>query len=109
MSLTLWAPHGNGRCAKIIIAAELAGVALEIKHIDYQNLKTPEHLKRHPLGKVPVLDTPEGSIYESFAILRYIARKSQSLYGSNLFEQAQVGNWLNGTLMELDPLVSSLV
>lgn len=33
--------------------------------------KTPEYLKKNPLGKVPVLDTPQGAIWESNAIARY--------------------------------------
>lgn len=55
MSITLWSPHGNGRATKILLAAEIAKVQLQHKHIDYENLKTPEHLARHPLGRVPVL------------------------------------------------------
>jgi elongation factor 1-gamma len=58
-------------------------------------MKSPEYLKKHPLGKVPLLDTPEGPIYESNAILRYLARKQKSLYGSNVFETAQVDQWLD--------------
>ena len=109
MSLSLWSPHGNGRAAKILIAAEIAKIPLEHKHIGYENLKTPEHLARHPLGRVPVLETPEGYIFESFSILRYIARKSNSLYGKDAWEQGQVENWLNLTLSELDPFLSAYV
>jgi len=48
-------------------------------------MKKEEHRKRHPLGKVPVLETPEGYIYESNAILRYVARLNSDakLYGEN--------------------------
>ena len=109
MSLSLWAPHGNSRNAKILIAAEVAKVTIELMHISYEDTKKPEFLQKHPLGKVPLLETPEGPIYESFAILRYIARKSNSLYGATPFEKAQIENWLNSTLVELDPLTISLL
>ncbi|KAK1308157.1 Elongation factor 1-gamma 1 [Acorus calamus] len=33
--------------------------------------KTPEFLQMNPIGKVPVLETPEGPIFESNAIARY--------------------------------------
>ena len=36
-------------------------------------LKTPAHLARHPLGLVPALDTPEGPIFETAAILLWLA------------------------------------
>ena len=109
MSLSLWFPHGNGRATKILIAAEFAGIQVEHKHIGYENLKTPEHTARHPFGKVPVLETPEGPIFESFAILRYIARKSNTLYGKNAWQTAQIENWLNLVLSELDPYLSAYV
>lgn len=109
MSLNLWFPHGNGRASKILIAANYAGLQVEHKDIGYENLKTPEHVARHPFGKVPVLETPEGPIFESFSILRYIARKSNSLFGKNAWQQAQIENWLNLTLSELDPFLSAYV
>jgi elongation factor 1-gamma len=109
MSLSLWYPHGNGRAAKVLIAAEIAGIALEHKNIEYENLKTPEFLAVNPFGRVPTLETPEGPIFESFAILRYIARKSNTLFGKNAWEQAQIENWLNLSLSELDPFVINYV
>jgi len=61
-------------------------------------LKTPEFLKKNPNGKVPVLETPNGKfIWESNAILRYIARldKSRGLYGRDPVEEAQVDQWID--------------
>ena len=109
MSLNLWFPHGNGRASKILIAANFAGLQVEHKHIGYESLKTPEHTALHPFGRVPVLETPEGPIFESFSILRYIARKSNSLFGKNAWQQAEIENWLNLTLTEFDPYLSAYV
>lgn len=93
MSNRLFFPYGNPRGAKVLVAAELAGFPVEHVDLPYDQLKTPEHLaryfsifrKRHPLGKIPVLETSEGPIFESNAILRHIARsnKSAGLYGYN--------------------------
>jgi glutathione S-transferase len=54
---------------------------LEEKHARYRlapvapgALRTPEHLTRHPFGRVPVLDHGEFRLYESQAILRYLDR-----------------------------------
>jgi len=38
------------------------------------NIKAPEHLARHPFGRVPVLDHGDLRLYETQAILRYIDR-----------------------------------
>src|SRR3954469_3896765 len=36
--------------------------------------KSPEHLARHPFGRVPVLEHDGFSLYETQAILRYLDR-----------------------------------
>lgn len=56
-------------------------IALEEKHAPYRvapvvpgTLKTPEHLARHPFGRVPVLEHGAYRLYETQAILRYLER-----------------------------------
>lgn len=46
--------------------------------------KTPSFLAMNPNGKVPTLSTPEGAIWESNAIARYVARLNPAagLYGN---------------------------
>ncbi|WP_103258046.1 glutathione S-transferase family protein [Tabrizicola aquatica] len=41
--------------------------------------KSPEHLARHPFGRVPVLEDGDTRIYEVRAILRYLAAKRPDL------------------------------
>lgn len=42
-------------------------------------LKSPEHLARQPLGLVPALDTPEGTIFETAGILLWLADRHGAL------------------------------
>ncbi|RRT38787.1 hypothetical protein BHE74_00048443 [Ensete ventricosum] len=67
--------------------------------------KTPEFLKMNPLGKVPVLETPDGPIFESNAIARYVTRlkADNPLYGSSLIEYAHIEQWIDYASMEIDP------
>jgi elongation factor 1-gamma len=90
--LKVYFPTGNPRGLKILVAAQLAKVPLEHVNITYEDLKKDEHLKRHPLGKVPALETPQGPLFESNAILRYIARENRNagLYGSTPYSEALV-------------------
>ena len=46
------------------------------------------------MGKIPTLETPEGCIYESNAILRYLARKAGKFYGNTPAETAAIDQWL---------------
>jgi glutathione S-transferase len=54
-------------------------LGLEEKRADYRvaavppaSIKGPEHLARHPFGRVPVLDHEDFRLYEVQAILRYL-------------------------------------
>ncbi|KAK1414685.1 hypothetical protein QVD17_30435 [Tagetes erecta] len=63
--------------------------------------KTPEFLKMNPIGKIPVLETPDGPVFESNAIARYVAHGS-SLFGSSKFEYGQIEQWIDFSSFEID-------
>lgn len=95
MSLTYYSPEGFITAGfKVEVVSKILGVKLEHVRIPKSEWKSPEHLARHPLGKVPVLETPEGPIYESLSIARYLARKAGKLYGNTPAETAQIDQWL---------------
>lgn len=49
--------------------------------LDWQagDLRTPEFLALNPFGRVPVLETPEGPVFETAAILLYLTEKHGKL------------------------------
>ncbi|KAG2260043.1 hypothetical protein Bca52824_079337 [Brassica carinata] len=57
----------------------------------------------NPMGKVPVLETPEGPVFESNAIARYVSRLNgeNSLNGSSLIEYAHVEQWSDFSTLEI--------
>ena len=66
--------------------------------------KTKEFLQLNPMGKVPVLKTPEGPIFESHAILRYLAHKGKkNLLGKNDYEAALVDQWMEFASTQIEP------
>lgn len=109
MSIKLYAPAGNFRTNAILIAGELAGVPVELHHTDYSETKTAEHKLRNPFGKVPAVETENGPIFETSAILRHIARVSGKLYGSSVYESAMVDQYLDANNSELFPALLTLV
>ncbi len=64
----------NSRAGRIFLLLEELGLEYEIKKMAFhpKDLKSDEHRQRHPLGRVPVLDDGEVSIYESGAIVEYV-------------------------------------
>lgn len=66
--------------------------------------QTPEHLARHPDGKVPVLEDGELTLFESSAICRYLAEQygDGKLLPTNPAERAQVDQWLSFIVTEIE-------
>ena len=58
------------------IALEEAGADYEIVRVDFSIAEesSPEFLSRNPKGRVPVLETPQGYLTETPAILAYVAQ-----------------------------------
>lgn len=106
MALVLHAGNTNKNGFKALIAAEYSGVKVElVKNFEMGvSNKTPEFLKMNPIGKVPVLETPDGPIFESNAIARYVARlkADNPLFGSSLIENAHVEQWIDFATLEID-------
>lgn len=97
MANTLYTDAGNFRAFKILVAAEYNNVQLNIPDFKLGDNKSADYLKKSPMGKVPCLTTPNGSIFESNAIARYVARmrRDTELYGVSFFESAQVDSWID--------------
>ena len=69
----------NSRAQRILWLLEELQLEYNLNKIKFHpsELKSDEHRKRHPLGRVPVLEDEEIIIYESGAIVEYlIARHS---------------------------------
>lgn len=106
----LHAPPQGYRPLKARLAAAYANVALELTP-DFKmgvDNKSPSFLKLNPLGKVPVLETPEGPIFESQAIATYVAKKGDAsaqaqLLGSDPYSSALIHQWVDFTVNEVEP------
>ncbi|KJP86868.1 hypothetical protein AK88_03479 [Plasmodium fragile] len=66
--------------------------------------KKEEFLNYSPLGRLPVLVTPNGSLFESNAISKYLCsiRRENNLLGKGAFEEAQVNMWIDFNTYELE-------
>lgn len=106
MALILHSTNNNKNTSKALIAAEYTGVKVDLAK-DFQmgvSNKTPEFLEMNPIGKVPVLQTPDGPVFESNAIARYVTKTKPDnpLFGSSLIEYAQIEQWNDFSATEVD-------
>lgn len=58
----------------VIATLEEKGASYRLSPVAAVAFRSPEHLARHPFGRVPVLEHGGFSLYESQAILRYLDR-----------------------------------
>ncbi|HEX3573831.1 MAG TPA: glutathione S-transferase family protein [Rhodopila sp.] len=58
----------------VLATLEEKGASYRLLPVAPGTLRSPEHLARHPFGRVPVLEHDGFSLYETQAILRYLDR-----------------------------------
>lgn len=93
--MKLYGFPASSRCAAAAVALDACGVQYETVWISFEESKSEKILKLNPQGKVPILETPEGSIYETVAIIRHAARLGKKLGGETDHEHALVDQWLS--------------
>jgi len=92
--MKVWSDSSNPQLWRILIAAKYNNVTIESTVGVQANSK--EALAKSPLGKVPILETKEGTITEANAIARYVARSTKGhLYGANDFEAGVVDQFID--------------
>ena len=104
----------NSRAGRILWLLEELGLEYKLNRMDFhpKDLKSDEHRARHPLGRVPVLDDDDVTLYESGAIVEYlVARHSDGTLrpsvGSPLFpEFLQWFHYCEGMVM---PPINTIV
>jgi len=67
----------NSRAGRIVWLLEELELPYELNRMDFspKDLKSDEHRARHPLGRVPVLEDGDVTIYESGAIVEYVLER----------------------------------
>ena len=70
----------NSRAGRIVWLLEELELPHEINKMAFhpKDLKSDEHRARHPLGRVPVLEDGDVSIYESGAIVEYVLERHKN-------------------------------
>ncbi len=63
-------PYGRA----VLMTLEEKGAAYHVAAVRPSTLRSPEHLARHPFGRVPVLEHGDFRLFETQAILRYLER-----------------------------------
>jgi len=92
-------------CAELDIPYERIDAGL---HFGVNN--TPEFKAMNPLAMIPVIDDDGFVLWESNAIMRYLATKhgAEKLYPSEIKHRADVERWLDWSLGTLSPSITPM-
>jgi glutathione S-transferase len=96
-------------CQKVVALAEEVGVPLELAHVDLfkGGARTPELLAKNPNGKVPILEDGAFVLWESTAMLGYIAGTAgrADLAPTSTRERAEVDRWTSWQGAHFSPAI----
>lgn len=97
---------------KVRFAAHAIGLKFDYVKVDLRagENRKPEFLKLHPAGKIPVIDDDGFILFESNAIIRYLADKNKSpLYPTALHPRALVDQWIDFGSMHVGAALSKVL
>lgn len=105
--LKIWGRLSSGNVQKVVICANV--LELPYERIDagmqFGVVDTPAYRRMNPNGLVPTIDDDGFLLWESNAIVRYLARKygSGSLYPTDVREAADSDRWMEWQSTTLMP------
>jgi GST-like protein len=107
-------PTPNG--VKVSIMLEEIGLPYEVHLVDFNkdDQKTPEFLSLNPNGKIPAIIDPNGpdgtplGLFESGAILQYLAEKTGRLMPAQAARRYETLQWLHFQMGGIGPMFGQL-
>lgn len=94
-------PRGFVRDLRLRWALEEAGLPYRVASVSFKD-RGPDHIAHQPFGQVPWLTHGDLSIFESGAMLLYVAEKSEALMPDGIKEQNEVREWLFAALASVE-------
>jgi glutathione S-transferase len=98
---------GAGRPVRALWALEEAGIPYDLEVVSKEGESGERHLTRHPLGRVPVLETDDGrTFFESSAICLYaaeLAPDTDLIATDASLERALAYQWIFFVMTEIEP------
>jgi glutathione S-transferase len=78
--MKLYSVQASNNCRRVLATAQHLGVELEVIEQPMSELKSSPYLAINPNGKVPTLVDGDLSLWESRAIMQYVASKKPSAF-----------------------------
>jgi glutathione S-transferase len=110
--LKIWGRLSSGNVQKVVWCANELGIAHQRIEAGgkFGLVDTPEYCAMNPNGLIPVIDDDGFILWESNAIVRYLAAKhaAGSLWPTELHVRASADRWMDWNTTELNPKVGNV-
>ncbi|MDQ3126089.1 MAG: glutathione S-transferase family protein [Pseudomonadota bacterium] len=106
-----WVPpfaQGSVRDIRVRWALEEAGLGYDDRLLGFEDTATPAYRALQPFGQVPAFSDGKVEMFESGAIVLYIAQASDQLMPADPAGRAMVMTWLFAAMNSIEPYVSPL-
>lgn len=106
-----WVPpfaQGSVRDIRVRWALEEAGLGYDAHLIGFEDQATPEYRAQQPFGQVPAFSDGKVEMFESGAIVLWIAQSSDALMPADDAGRAMVLTWLFAASNTIEPVVAQL-
>ncbi|MGZ9724033.1 glutathione S-transferase family protein [Rhizobium miluonense] len=95
--------RGLARDMRVRWALEEAGQPYDVRLVSFKAMKEPEHLALQPFGQIPTYEEGDLALFESGAIVLYIAERHRGLLPEDANARARAITWMFAALNTIEP------
>jgi glutathione S-transferase len=99
---------GLARDTRVRWALEEVGQAYAVRLVSFRALKEPAHLALHPFGQIPTYEEGELALFETGAIVLYIAERYAGLLPVDENARARAISWMFAAVNTVEPPILEL-
>jgi len=99
---------GLARDTRVRWALEEVGQPYEVRLVSFRAMKEPAHLALHPFGKIPTYEEGDLVLFETGAIILFIAERHAGLLPNDANARARAITWMFAALNTVEPPIFEL-
>lgn len=100
--------QGLARDTRVRWALEEVGQPYEVRFVSFREMKEPAHLALHPFGQIPTYEEGALAMFESGAIVLYIAERHPGLLPNDVNVRARAIMWMFAAVNTVEPPILEL-